>query len=114
MKPTEKTIIESKVTHRSFEKAICHMTRTHRQALEMVRGQAGVERDKFPLCFCCKEETSKSRISWELRHWTVSVCSRMFSFLASGPGQRNGQNCVSLENKHRMCWFAMEYNLTGD
>lgn len=28
--------------------------------------------------------------------------------------QRSGQNCVRLENKHWMGWFAMEYILTGD
>lgn len=84
MKPTEKIIIESKVTHRSFEKAVCHMTGTHGQELGIVRGQAGVECDKSSLCLCCKERTSKNRISWERLHRTVSGCSRMSSFLASG------------------------------
>ena len=62
------------------------LTGTHGQELGIVRGQAGVERDKSSLCFCCKERTSKNRISGERLHRTVSGCSRMSSFLASGSG----------------------------
>lgn len=45
MKPTEKKI-ERLVTHRSFEKAICHITGTQSQVLKIVREQAGIEHDK--------------------------------------------------------------------